>query len=437
MTRTLFRTATILGTLAAIAVVAVLLSTGSSSGQPPGGKAGKGGKGGAPPAPKVLVTPVQTAEVSEQKSFVGTVKPIRRSLVGSAAPGRVEEYLINEGDAVEKGQPIAILRRGIIQAELDAAKGDLAVRQAELAELEKSLQDEIEQATAKVEIAEANLTFRKAKVERAKALGRSVSQEVYEEEAAAALQAAGLLREAKATLRLLTEGARDQKTLQARARVQAQTAEVQRLTEQFERHTMFAPFDGFISAEHTEIGQWVMQGDPVAEIVELRQVDVEIAVVEDYIAQLGSTVVASVDLPSVPGQTFQGQIAIINPQADLRARTFAVKVRVENQFVGNQPLIKAGMFARVTLPVGQPTPRTLVPKDAVVLGGPAPTVFVADAADGKTVVRPVPVKLGPATGAWIAVEGQIKAGDAVIVEGNERVRPGMEVRAETKEMKLP
>ena len=80
------------------------------------------------------------------------------------------------------------------------------------------------------------------------------------------------------------------KTEQARAGVDAQQAEVQRLQEQFDRHTMFAPFDGYVSAEHTEVGQWVMQGDPVAEIVELNEVDVEIAVVEDFVANLNTSV---------------------------------------------------------------------------------------------------------------------------------------------------
>ena len=96
------------------------------------------------------------------------------------------------------------------------------------------------------------------------------------------------------------------------------------------------------------------------------------------------------------------------------------------------------MFARVTLAVGKPTPCVLVPKDAVVLGGPTPMVFVAaDAPDGKTTVRPVPVTLGPAQGAWIAAIGEIKEGEQVIVEGNERVRPGQEVRAEAKEVAYP
>src|SRR5687768_5341346 len=97
---------------------------------------GKGAKGAPPPPPKVLVAPAIVAEVPEHRTFVGTVWPVRRSLVGSAAPGRVEEFLINEGDPVTAGQPIARLRRGVIQAELNAAKAMLAVRQAELKELE-------------------------------------------------------------------------------------------------------------------------------------------------------------------------------------------------------------------------------------------------------------------------------------------------------------
>ena len=419
----------------AVAVAIVLLTAAPN---PSHAQGPKGGKAGAPqPVPKVLVAPAQTAEVADQRTFVGTVMPIRKSLVGSAAAGRVEQYLINEGDAVTEGQPIAILRRGVIQAELDAAKADLDVRQSELAELEKSLADEIEQAKAKLDNAEGQFAFRQGKVDRSKSLGTSIAREILEEDTSLAIQSAATLREARAALRLLTDGPREQKTLQAKARLDAQAAEVQRLTEQFERHTMFAPFDGFISAEHTEIGQWVMQGDPVAEIVEMKQVDVEIAVVENYVAGLDTTVIGQVELPALPGQTFEGQVAIINPQADSRSRTFPVKVRVENQFAAGLPLLKAGMFARVTLPVGKPVSRTLVPKDAVVLSGESATLFVAAGPPDKAVVKPVPVKLGPATGAWLAVTGEVAPGDLIIVEGNERVRPGMEIRTEPKEMKLP
>src|SRR6476646_4721354 len=117
-------------------LITLVATAASAAAQQPKGKAG------APPAPKVLVTAARADIVAEPRSFVGAVKPIRRSLVGSAAAGRVEEYLINEGDEVKAGQPIAQLRRGIIKAEVDAAKATFAMRQAELAEMEKSHQDE-------------------------------------------------------------------------------------------------------------------------------------------------------------------------------------------------------------------------------------------------------------------------------------------------------
>src|SRR5262245_22592563 len=105
-------------------LVLAVASAGCSSAvaQAPG-KAG-GAKGGPPamPPPKVLVAAAIVADVPEHRTFVGTVWPVRRSLIGSAAPGRVEEFLVNEGDEVKAGQPIAHLRRGIIQAELNAAK---------------------------------------------------------------------------------------------------------------------------------------------------------------------------------------------------------------------------------------------------------------------------------------------------------------------------
>jgi RND family efflux transporter MFP subunit len=397
----------------------------------------KGKAGGGMPAPKVLVTAARADVVSEPRTFVGTVKPIRRSLVGSAAAGRVEEYLVNDGDAVKAGQPIAVLRRGIIKAEVDTARATLVMRQAELAELEQSYQEEVDQGQAKLLQAQAELAFRQGKVQRSRSLGTSVSRELFEEDSSLASKAEASVREHQAAVRMLTQGARQMKTEQARARMTAQQAELQRLEEQFERHTMKAPFDGWISAEHTEIGQWLMQGDPVAEVVELEEVDVEIAVVEDFIANLDTTVSGPVDIPALAPEKFMGRVAMINPQADARARTFPVKVRVQNRIENNLPVLKAGMFARVTLAVGKPTPCVLVPKDALVLGGASPMVQVATTAGDKTVVNPVPVTLGPAKGSWIAVLGELKENDQVIVEGNERVRPGQEIRTEPKEVKYP
>src|SRR5207249_3876248 len=135
----------------------------------------KGGKSAAPVAPKVLVTAARADTIAEPRTFVGTVKPIRHSLIGSAVAGRVDEFLVNEGDVVKAGQPIAHLRRGIIKAEVDSARAMLTMRQAELAEMEKSYPDEVEQEQSKLANAQAELTFRQTKMLRSRSLGTSVA----------------------------------------------------------------------------------------------------------------------------------------------------------------------------------------------------------------------------------------------------------------------
>lgn len=394
---------------------------------------------GAPPPQKVFVESLQEAEVSEGHSFVGTVEALRKSTVGSAAAGRVEEFLVNQGDRVEKGQPIARLRTGIIEAEVNHAKAELRARQAELQELENgSRPEELEQARAALEEAEAARQMRFANKERTEALGVAATRRQLDEDQSLAKQSDAAFRNAKATLALLEVGPRKEKIAQAKALVDAQSAEVERLSEQLNRHTMFAPFDGYVTSEFTEVGHWLMQGDPVAEIVEVDEVDIVIPVLEDYVTGVSLGETARVEVSALPDCVLTGQVAAIVPLADARARTFPVRIRVANRFNDTAPQLKVGMFARVTLPVGKPAKALLAPKDALVLGGPSPVLFVVDTPDGgkePSTVRPVPIQLGISKGDQIQVIGDLKPGQAVVVEGNERLRPGQPVRPEARAKK--
>jgi hypothetical protein len=85
------------------------------------------------------------------------------------------------------------------------------------------------------------------------------------------------------------------------------------------------------------------------------------------------------------------------------------------------------------LPTGKRQMAILVPKDALVLGGQQPMVFVVDGAGPDTKqgkVRPVPVQLGSSTGRMIQVNGPLAAGQMVVVQGNERLQPGAEVQVQ-------
>lgn len=395
--------------------------------------------GQAPAAVPVSLARVVQRDVQASQSFVGTVVAIRTSTVGSPVDQRLEKLLVNEGDAVVAGQPLAELRTTTLRIQLAAARADLDLRRQELAELENGTRpEEIEAARARLAAAQALAQWARIDFERTEGLyqRKAASQDEFDRTRADAhsKQSDVALREAE--LRLLVNGARPERIAQARARLQSQEQEVARIEEELDRHTIRSPFDGFVVAEYAEVGQWAAKGSPIVQIVDLGQVEVEVLVPEHHVSHLTVGTPAQVEVESIPRDIvppegfFLGKVSLIIPRADPRSRTFPVKVRLSNRSHGGSVLLKAGMFARVRLPVGKEERAILVPKDALVLAGPAPIVYVFqpqpdDPARGK--VHAVPVKMGVGSEDRIVVQGDLRAGQYVVAGGNERLREGQEV----------
>jgi RND family efflux transporter MFP subunit len=393
----------------------------------------------------VEVERVRTEEVAAGQEFVGTIVPIRTAVIGSAVDGRVIEFPINEGDRVEANQPLAQLLTETIGLELQAAAAQLLLRQQELDELERSHPAEVEQARARREAARAAQEYLTARRERTETLFRErriASEEDLQEAVSASLRADELLHEADAAYTLVTETYPDKKA-QAESQVAIQTAIVEKLRDQVQKHTIISRFAGYVTAEHTEVGQWVKQGEPVAEIAALDEVDVEAHVLESHIRFVRVGTSARVEVPALAQPAWTGAVVSVVPQADERSRTFRVKVRLKNEIEDDEPLLKAGMLARVTLPTGAKQQAMLVSKDALVLGNQAPIVWVAAAKNvqqqtmepggiqvNKAAVEPVLVRLGVAVGTSIQLiddvspnDYPIQPGDFIVVRGNERIFP--------------
>jgi len=71
--------------------------------------------------PPVVVSRVVKRTVAVGQSFVGSVKPSKRAVIGSAVSGRVVEFPVNEGDRVIKGATLSQLLTATITLELDIA----------------------------------------------------------------------------------------------------------------------------------------------------------------------------------------------------------------------------------------------------------------------------------------------------------------------------
>jgi HlyD family secretion protein len=112
-----------------------------------------------PPAVVVVADAVER-EVTAQRSFVGSVEAVRTSTVESEVEGLVVEYLVEEGQRVEAGAPLAKLRTKLAEIGLDAAKAEEKLREEELRELKNGSRPE-ELAQAKARAASARTSSRR------------------------------------------------------------------------------------------------------------------------------------------------------------------------------------------------------------------------------------------------------------------------------------
>lgn len=388
---------------------------------------------GQPPV-NVVAGRAATVQLASGKPFVGTVLPARTSDVGSAVDGRIVEFPIVDGQHVADGEPIAQLLMGLLEIERQGAVAELDRRRQVLAELEAgSRPEEIDQARALVAGFEARLAYARGRLARLNRLAERGTSTVDElQDAQTELEAIeAQLRGGRAALKLAEAGSRQEQVAQAAAAVAVQQAEVERIDDQLGKHTIRAPFAGWVVERFTEKGQWLARGGLVARIAELDRVKVVAQVPDTSVRFLRVGAEVRLEFDSAPDQAWVGRVARIVPQADLLSRSFPVEVLLDNVIVEGDPVLKGGLLARAWLPVGPTGSVTVVPKDAVVLGVGRPLVYVIDGVSGGSTstgtVRPIEVSLGAAVDGSVEVRGGVEPGQLVVTRGNERLRPGMEV----------
>lgn len=388
-------------------------------------------------AKPVVVARVVEAEVKSGQRAVGAVHPLRTSTIGSAIDGRVAQFLVNEGEPVKKGQLLAQLLTETLQIEEAVAKAELDLYQQRLAELQNgSRPEDIAEAEANKQSAEAAVKNAENKLKRIRSLEErnAASTEELDDAMEQADAAKFALKATEALLKRIKDGPRVETIAQAKAQVELQLQRLNLATDRIAKSKIIAPFDGYVSAEFTEVGAWISRGDPIAEVIEMNEVEIVAPVTAEAVVNLRKGDLVRVEFPELPEELLTGTIERIVPLAATRARTFPVHIRIQNKIRNGTPMLLAGMLARVDLPAGKRQTLPLVPKDALVLNGNDRAVFVFRPGKDKDTgtAQKVSVDLGVAVDDQIQVRGGIKAGDRVVVVGNERLTPNAQVRVVRK-----
>jgi RND family efflux transporter MFP subunit len=325
----------------------------------------------AEPCRPVLVATVHYEPESPARSFVGTIRPRIETDMGFRVPGKIAKRLVEVGQTVEVGQPLATLD------EIDLKL------QAEQAEAERRAATGV--------LAQASAAETRAQELRVKGWATDAQ-----------------LDQAKASAD------------EARARLNRAERSVELTDNALSYATLVADTRGVVTATLVDPGQVVASGQTAIRVARFAEKEAVVAIPETLLGRAKNGV-ASVTLWSEPGKKYAAKLREIAPNADPATRTYLAKFSLPD--AGDQ--VSLGMTATLTLcdPATERVAR--LPLSALFSQGGDPSLYIVDGA-GEVALKPVSVKSYETKD--VVITGGVDEGAAVVVLGVQKLDPAQKVR---------
>ena len=350
---------------------------------------------------RVEVIRVQRDSAKEAIDLPGSIEPITEAPILARADGYLKSRLVDIGDRVKTGQPVA---------EVEAPEMDEQIRQAN-ATLQQA-KAAVDQAVANYERGQADEDLARVTAQRWSALltkGVVSKQENdrYQSEYRAMTAATKSLEKALAV---------------QRSNVAAAEANLARLDKVQSYRLVKAPFDGVITQRNVDVGALVNAGNTllfrVAQTATLRTY---LNVPQANASDVRPGQPARLTVPNLPGRAFEGTVARTANALDPASRTLLVEVHVPNPDGALLP----GMYARVELTGSRVNAPLRIPSDALVVRGEGTEVAVLR--DGHT-VHLQKVEVGRDYGDRLEVTGGLTEGQTIIANPGDVLREGLQVQ---------
>jgi membrane fusion protein, multidrug efflux system len=321
---------------------------------------------------RVQVVAPKVKSSDRSMALSGSVQALEETVVYPRSNGYVKKWLVDIGDKVAENAALAEIDQPEIDQQLEQARAQLAQAQAGLV-----------QATANGDYSTTTLD----RYKKLTAQGIASQQELDQK------QAQSQVDHANVTV--------------ANAAIEAQQANVRRLSQMKSWGHITAPFAGTVSSRTIERGALVSPTTPLFKISATDPVRVFVQVPQDVATSVRSDVPANVGVREYPGRVFEGKVARSAGSLDPATRTMNTEIRVPNP----KGELLGGMYATVALTLPSPHRVFEVPATAVMNDAKGLRVAIVDT-DNK--VRLVTVVVERDTGPTIELSTGIGEHDRVV-----------------------
>lgn len=297
-------------------------------------------------------------------------------------PGNVINRLNAAISAEQSGQLLYIVEMGsLVEKDTVIAKLD-----------DRALQLELSQFKAQKRQIEANVEYLETQQDRMDKLAQNYSTSISE----------------------IDRNRRD--LLVAKEQLTAMNIQIQRTELNLEKSQIRAPFSGIVNAHFVNLGELITASTPLVQLVDANNLDITVATPLNLSAFVGKIKSVQVKwanhLVNLPIRSWSSA-------GNQASRTF--DLRVDASGID----LFAGSAVQVALPKSNEMVGVTIPRDGLILREKESYVFKVDE---EKVAHKVNVQIGQGINDWVVINGNVRAGDQIIVRGGERLEDGQTIR---------
>ena len=205
----------------------------------------------------------------------------------------------------------------------------------------------------------------------------------------------------------------------ARTQVLTSQAQIEELNKQIKQYTIKAPFTGVITARNFDLGTIVSPGNPMATLIDISTLKLEVSVPEKYIPQFKNGMEMNVKTDVYPDAVFKGIVNYVASDADA-SHNYTVKFLVANNA---QTPLRSGMYGNVTLGSSPLQNAISIPRSALLGSSQKPQVYVEE----QGIARLRSIGIGASNDTRIQVTRGLNMNEVVITGGLVNLADGTKV----------